>query len=170
MVRKTRLWLHLQADLTDGERTAVAEKYCRRLKTARSCTQKLEIDMRAMIVPFAAFLVLGCAQSPDSIAPAFVSDVPYQSYTCEQLGEEQLRLTEALTQASQQQQQARSNDVAGVILLGLPLGSMSGQNVAPLIAQYRGQLDAIRRAGIRRNCGLPQPPAAPARAATPPAT
>jgi hypothetical protein len=101
-------------------------------------------------------LIAACAQSPESIAPMHVSDVPYQSYTCEQLGAEHVHVQTALTQASQQQSNARSNDIAGVLLLGLPVGSMSGQNVAPMIAQYRGQLEAIRRAGIRRNCGFDQ--------------
>ncbi|WP_431285462.1 hypothetical protein ACQW02_11930 [Humitalea sp. 24SJ18S-53] len=109
--------------------------------------------MRRPFAALAAAVIVGCAQAPETIAPAFVSEIPYLSYTCEQLADEQLRLNGELLVSTQQQQQARSNDTAGVILLGLPLGSMSGGNVAPLIAQYRGQQEAMHRAAIRKGCG-----------------
>jgi len=97
-------------------------------------------------------LGVGCAPTPESIAPAYVSEVPYQSWTCTQLGEEMHRLNGALATASVQQNSARSNDIAGVILLGLPVGSMSGQSIAPMIAMYKGQQEAVHRASIRNNC------------------
>lgn len=104
----------------------------------------------------------GCAPTPESIQPAHVSEVPYQSWTCQQLGEEQVRLSNALSTASTQQNTARSNDVAGVILLGLPVGSMSGQSIAPQIARYKGEQEAVQRASIRNHCSRLNQPAAPA--------
>lgn len=101
----------------------------------------------------AAVALLGaCAPTPESIAPAYVSEVPYRSYTCDQLGEEQERLNQALVTASAQQSNARSNDTVGIILIGLPVGSMSGQSIAPQIALYKGQLEAVHRASIRNSC------------------
>jgi hypothetical protein len=98
-------------------------------------------------------LLLGaCAQSPESIQPAYVSSVPYESWNCQQLGEEQQHLTEALATASTQQTQARSNDTAGVILLGLPLASMSGENIAPQIAKLKGEQEAVHRATQHNAC------------------
>src|SRR3569623_424553 len=101
----------------------------------------------------AVALVAACAPTPESIQPADVSEVPYQSWTCQQLGEELGRLNNALSTASVQQHSARSHDVAGVILLGLPVGSMSGQSIAPQIARYKGEQEAVNRAMIRNNCG-----------------
>ena len=100
----------------------------------------------------AVLTVAACAQSPETIPAAYVPDVMFHTLTCPQLGEEQARVQVALTAASQQQEQARSNDIAGVILLGLPMGSMSGQNVAPVIAQLRGTQEALTRAGRRIGC------------------
>lgn len=120
--------------------------------------------MRKLLL--AALLGLaGCAPTPESIQPAYVSEVPYQSWSCLQLGEESSRLDNALATASVQQNTARSNDVAGVIFLGLPVGSMSGQSIAPTIARYKGEKEAINRAMIRNSCGEMMrihPPAAPA--------
>jgi len=93
-----------------------------------------------------------CAPTPESIAPAYVSELPYRSYTCEQLGEEFERLNQALATASTQQSNARSNDTVGIILIGLPVASMSGQSIAPQIALYKGQIEAVRKASLRNHC------------------
>lgn len=77
----------------------------------------------------------------------------YKGWTCEQLAEEQAHLNSAMATASTQQNSARSSDVAGIIFLGLPMGSMSGQSIAPQIALYKGQLEAVRRVALRNNCG-----------------
>jgi hypothetical protein len=106
----------------------------------------------------------GCAPTPESIQPSYVSEVPYQSWSCQQLGEESSRLDAALSTASVQQSSARSSDVTGVIFLGLPVGSMSGQSIAPTIARYKGEKEAVSRAMIKNSCGemiRPHPPAAP---------
>ena len=102
---------------------------------------------------FGTIIVLsGCAKSPESISPSYISDVPYQSWSCAQLGQEELRLNEALSVASAQQKKARTNDTVGVILIGLPVSSLSGDNIAPEIARLKGQLEAINRAGNMKNC------------------
>lgn len=116
-----------------------------------------------------------CAPTPESIQPAYVSEVPYQSWTCTQLSEETGRLSNALSTASTQQNTARSNDVAGVIFLGLPVGSMSGQSIAPQIARYKGEQEAVHKAMIRNNCSemqriyppTPTDPAKPAASGQP---
>lgn len=111
-----------------------------------------------------AALIGACAPTPESIQPAYVSETPYRSWTCDQLGEELTKLDQALATASMQQNTARTNDTVGVILLGLPVGSMSGQSVAPQIALYKGQHEAVRKASIRNGCPemtriQPSPPA-----------
>src|SRR3982751_3369528 len=118
---------------------------------------------------FAILLSVGavaaaCAPTPESIQPSYVSEVPFQGWSCQQLGEEQLRLRAALATASAQQDKARTNDVVGVILIGLPVGSLSGQSIAPEIARYKGEQEAVRRGIIRNNCAdqiRPVQPASP---------
>ena len=93
-----------------------------------------------------------CAQSPEAIQPAYVSSVPFNTWTCAQLGEEQQHLADALATASAQQTQARTNDTVGVIFIGLPVSSMSGENIAPQIAHLKGEQEAIHRAMVRNAC------------------
>lgn len=107
---------------------------------------------RITAVLSAAALVTACAATPESIAPAYVSDLQFQSLTCEQLVEETSRVELALTQASAQQNRARSNDTLGVIFLGLPVSSLSGGNVAEQIAQLKGYQVALAKQRNLKNC------------------
>lgn len=110
--------------------------------------------MRNMnFVVFASVLLAGaCAKSPESIQASYISEVTYQSWSCPQLGEESQRLSAALATASTQQERARGNDVVGVILIGLPVSSLSGDNIAPEIARLKGEQEAVRRTMIGKNC------------------
>lgn len=108
--------------------------------------------MRKTATVAALAMLSACAPTPESIQPAYVSDIPYRSYTCDQLGEEAIRLNQALATASVAQSNARSNDTVGIILIGMPVGSMSGQSIAPQIALYKGQVEAVRTASLRNNC------------------
>jgi hypothetical protein len=108
--------------------------------------------MRKSAILAATVLVAGCAAKPESIQASYVSEVTYQHWTCQQLAEETLRLNAAYATAAKQQNQARGNDIAGVILIGLPVSSMSGGNVAPEIARLKGEQEAVRKAMITKNC------------------
>ncbi|WP_439541113.1 hypothetical protein [Hyphomicrobium sp.] len=99
-----------------------------------------------------ALLASACAKSPESIAPAYVSEVNYQHWSCGQLGEESGRLSQALAQASTQQENARTNDTVGIILIGLPVSSLSGDNIAPEIARLKGETEAVRKVSIGKGC------------------
>jgi len=109
--------------------------------------------MRSAIVAMIVVMTAAaCAPAPETIGPAYVSDLPFRTYSCEQLGEEQARLSQALATASTQQSKARANDVMGVIILKLPIGSLSGQAVTPLISLYKGQIEAVHRASMNNGC------------------
>lgn len=121
-------------------------------------------------VLFALLFSSGCATKPQNIAATYVSEMGYMNYTCEQLAAEQSRLVAALTTESQAQLQARSNDTIGVILLGLPVSSLSGSNRAAQIARLKGELEALQKASILKNCALPKVEIAPTPTPTPAAT
>lgn len=97
--------------------------------------------------------IAACAKHPDSISASYISDVQYRSWSCRQLSEEQGRLSAAYTTAAKQQENARTNDTVGVILIGLPVSSLSGDNIAPEIARLKGEQEAIRKAMTFKKCG-----------------
>lgn len=108
---------------------------------------KTKIAFALLLLPLAA-----CAKTPESIGPAYMSEIPYKPLTCQQLGEEDARVQNALVTASQQQSNARSGDILGVILIGVPVSSMSGDNIAPQIANLKGQREAIQRTMLEKGC------------------
>ena len=117
--------------------------------------------MRKIVFLAAIAALAACAKSPESIAPSYVSDLTYRNVSCSDLAIENQRVSDALVQASQQQEQARGNDTVGVILLGLPVSSLSGDNVAPEVAHLKGELEAIHRASVMKKCNIPPSPPPP---------
>ena len=107
---------------------------------------------RVGIAVFSCLLTAACAKSPESIAPSYISDVGYQTWQYKQLAEEDQRLAAALATASTQQKNARTNDTVGVLLIGLPVSSMSGDNIAPEIARLKGEREAVNRAMKAKSC------------------
>ncbi|MBU3261736.1 hypothetical protein KPG71_17045 [Roseovarius sp. PS-C2] len=93
-----------------------------------------------------------CAKKPETIDAAYVSPTTYQDWNCPQLAAEARRVDNALAKASAAQNKARGNDTAGVILLGLPVSTLSGGNVADQIAQLKGHKQVIEQTQIRKNC------------------
>lgn len=110
--------------------------------------------MRGLVF-FAALLCLaGCATAPEKISPAGVSDATYNPWTCEQLNQEQARLHGALTTAYETQRDCRSKDAAGVFWLGFPVSGFSGCDKEPEIARLKGELQAVQRSAVSKNCTI----------------
>ena len=112
------------------------------------------------VIAAVAALCAGCAAAPEDIGPSYASPMTYRDWTCDQLTDEGHRLAAAVRNASQRQDQARANDALGVVLIGLPLGSMSGQNIAPEIGRLKGEHEALYRVAVGKGCQTQIVPAA----------
>ncbi len=100
-------------------------------------------------------LLASCAQSPDMVEPVYVSDVPYRGLSCQQLAIDQDRLLDADQRLSGEQAAASKDDTIGVLLLGLPIGSMVGEDKAEKLARVRGELEAVQTALRTKDCSGP---------------
>jgi hypothetical protein len=110
----------------------------------------------AMVV---AALLGGCASKSSEITAAYVSPIPYQSYTCQQLGMEAQAISAKAAELSGAQDQKRTNDqiATGVaIVVFWPAAFLVGGDgqVAAQLAQLKGQLNAIEQASIQKKCGI----------------
>ena len=114
----------------------------------------------------AASAVCACATKPEAIAPAYISELQFQPYTCEQVGAEQARVEAALEAASAQQRKARSNDAVAVLFLGVPVSTLSGGNVAGQVAQLKGLQIALQKTANLKDCARPAATPAPSTTAT----
>ncbi|UJQ95240.1 hypothetical protein [Mariluticola halotolerans] len=99
-----------------------------------------------------ALIVTGCAKRPETIAPAYVSEVTYSHLDCGQLAKEQQQLNHAYTTAAQAQNDAATGDAVGVLFLGLPTSTLSGGNIAAQIADLKGRQQAVQQVMISKKC------------------
>lgn len=114
------------------------------------------LTLPLIVLALLALTLGGCAAKPESIQPAYVSHMGYMSYSLEQLAQEEQRLQAALSTSSNAQRTARSNDTLGVLLLGLPVSSLSGSNQAATIARLKGELEAVQKAIILKQGEAPK--------------
>lgn len=110
------------------------------------------------IVLLCAVLV-GCASSSSEIAPAYVSPVAYQSYTCQQLAQEAQAISSRVASLSGVQDQKRTNDgiaTAAAIVIFWPAAFLIGgdKQTAAELGQMKGQMVAIEQAANAKKCGI----------------
>jgi hypothetical protein len=117
------------------------------------------VAVRKSLVVLTALSLAGCASSAADVAPAYVSSIQYQTFTCPQLAAEAQRVSAAATAASGAQDSQRTKDAlattATVIVFWPAAFFVQGdkQNAAQL-AQLKGQMDAIQQESIAKNCGI----------------
>jgi hypothetical protein len=109
--------------------------------------------MRTVLLAAAVlFAVAGCAPSPGSIQPSYVPEAQYDAWNCEKLSAERTRTANALQIASNAQSSARTADTIGVILIGIPVASLGGDDQRTNVAVGKGTLAAIDRAVVFNEC------------------
>jgi hypothetical protein len=98
-----------------------------------------------------ATLLLGaCAQPPDTVAAAPVSEARYYGWGCPELRRELGRLDRTLADLYAEQRQTRNDDAIGYVFALAPLASMSGGDLRHQIALRKGEHAALRHTLARR--------------------
>src|ERR1051325_5026127 len=115
--------------------------------------------MRVIFACALAALAASCASKSSEITAAYVSPIPYQSYTCPQLAMEAQAVSAKAAELSGVQDQKRTNDqiATGVaIVVFWPAAFLVGGDgqVAAQLAQMKGQLSAIEQASIQKRCNI----------------
>src|SRR5258705_9655643 len=109
----------------------------------------------------------GCASAASDIAPAYVSPVAYQSYTCQQLALEAQAISTRASTLSGAQDKQRTNDglaTAAAVVIFWPAAFFVGgdQQTAAELANMKGQMVAVEQASNAKKCGIqfqgPRPP------------
>jgi hypothetical protein len=101
----------------------------------------------------------GCSSSAETVTGSYVSPLQYNTYSCQQLGEEAQRISARVAQVSGVQDKKASNDAiatTAAIILFWPAAFFVGgddQTTAEL-ARLKGEFEAIEKASIQKNCNL----------------
>jgi hypothetical protein len=119
------------------------------------------------IAVLSAGLILGgCATSSDKIATTYVSPMQYQSYDCDQLAIEGMRVNQRVMTLQAQVDKAAANDKAltgvGMILFWPALFALGGnQQQEAEYGRLKGEYDSMQQAAVVKKCpgvaGAPMP-------------
>src|SRR6266576_1205867 len=109
---------------------------------------------------FATHILWRCdrAVAPD-IAPAYISPVAYQTYTCQQLALEAQAISTRAAAFSGAQDSQHTKDgwtTAAAVVIFWPAAFFVGgdKHTAAEPAQMKGQMVAIEQASIQKKCGI----------------
>ena len=108
--------------------------------------------MRKAAALLGSLTLVGCATSPDKIAAIPVPDAIYEGKSCPELRIARAEMALQLATLSQQQSSAVTGDTVGVLMVGLPLSSMGGNDVGPKVAESKGRLAAIDKFVAVKKC------------------
>ena len=113
----------------------------------------------AALVAVLPLFLAGCATNPNNIAAAYVSPVPYQAMSCDQLRGEAARVSSAAAVASGAQKAQANNDAVAMgvsLVLFWPaiffVGGDKGN--AAEVSRLKGEMNAIEQANITKGCGI----------------
>lgn len=103
---------------------------------------------------FMALAASGCATPPSMIEAANVSESPYAQMDCAALKTAYSKALQSSLYLSSIQQGISDQDVIGVALLGLPVGSMSMGRAEreAMIARHKGEARASRHVATQKSC------------------
>ncbi|RUA06331.1 MAG: hypothetical protein DSY43_02225 [Gammaproteobacteria bacterium] len=95
--------------------------------------------------------VTGCANRPESISASYMSHERFIDNNCQVLTTKMLEARSNLAKFSEIQNSKATEDAWGVFLLGVPFSKLSGDSEAD-VAKYKGMVEAIETAQIKRKC------------------
>ena len=109
---------------------------------------------------FVVFLMVaftaGCATKSDNIKADYVSPLAYQSYDCDQVGQEMLRVDRRVSEIAAQQDSTATKDkvVIGASLVFWPALFLmaAGEDHKKEIARLKGESDALEKVAITNHC------------------
>jgi hypothetical protein len=97
-----------------------------------------------------------CASSPEDIKAADVSPAQFDYMTCAQLADYAAGLSATYKLAADQEDDARTQDVIGYVLLQQPLGQQRHPAIPEEIAEVKGRLAALHTLQTSKSCGQQQ--------------
>lgn len=106
-----------------------------------------------------ATILAGCASSAADITPAYVSPVTYQSFTCQQLGQEAQAISARAAALSGAQDSQHTKDAVATtaaVIIFWPAAFLVGgdKQTAAELAQMKGQMVAVEQESIAKKCNI----------------
>jgi hypothetical protein len=98
--------------------------------------------MRLPLALAAGLALAACAQAPDAIAPVSMAGA-FDGMSCPAARSALIAERQTLASLSAAQSSAVAGDAVGVLLIGVPVSSLTGGDKAGLIAASKGKILAL---------------------------
>lgn len=100
----------------------------------------------------------GCATQPSKISASYVSPLQYNSYSCDQVKTELLRVNQKVIEVSGIQKKEADKDAVamgvGLVLFWPALFFMMGDDKKHELSRLKGEYEALETAAIQRECDI----------------
>ncbi|MCY0147792.1 hypothetical protein OEG84_08700 [Hoeflea sp. G2-23] len=106
----------------------------------------------AFLTLFAIAALSSCAKRPDAIAPTAFPVETYANLECQEINTSLTTEQGTLAALSAAQSSAANTDAVGVLLLGIPVASLTDGDKEGMIAVSKGKVQALEAARIRKGC------------------
>jgi hypothetical protein len=112
-----------------------------------------------IVASMIAVWVCGCASTSDEVGSIYVSPLTYQSYNCQQIGQEAERVSRRAAEIAGVQDSKATSDAVmtgvGLVLFWPSLFFIKGdgQSAAEL-GRLKGEFETLEKVSIEKNCGL----------------
>ena len=116
--------------------------------------------VKGLLSVAAAVLVSGCASNPDKLQTTYISPMQYQSYTCDQIAMDQMRVerrTGELHARLKKEANADNAQMAVGLLLFWPALFFVEGGDGPEAAEYsrlKGEYEALQQVAVQKRCDL----------------
>jgi len=114
--------------------------------------------LRALLVGVIAAQAVACATAPDKVSASYVSPLQYQSYDCEQIRSEMLRVSAKVREVSGSQAKSAKNDAiavgVGLVLFWPALFFLATGDQKEELARLKGEYDALEQSAISKKCAV----------------
>lgn len=105
-----------------------------------------------------SFVLASCASHSDKIKAKYVSPLQYQSYNCNQIRMEMMRVSHRVNEvAGVQDSQATKDSVAlgvGLVVFWPALFFMIGKDQEEELARLKGEYEALETVAIQKECDV----------------
>jgi hypothetical protein len=105
------------------------------------------------LAAFGVCVVLAaCAKPPEKIQAVAMDEGPYLALSCDQIKAQKSSYQSEYEVLAKQQQNTANADAVGVLVLGVPGGSLAGGDKETPIAVLKGKMAALNSVAVRKKC------------------
>lgn len=112
----------------------------------------------AICIFFFMSAISGCSTKAKNVSASYVSPLQYQSYNCNQIGQEMLRVNRNVLEVTGQQDRAAGKDAValgvGLVLFWPALFFMIGGDKKEELGRLKGEYEALQTAAISQECDV----------------